>query len=66
MARTSMAELHNGLEMWLALSDSIPWSNFEPKCQAHVNIRRDTFIFSKNTEHDYWLFLHQENQKFDR
>lgn len=65
VARASLAELHNDLEMWLAQQDGVPWSILDPEYQAIANIRLESFFYTQDVAHDYWLYLHQERHKYD-
>lgn len=65
VARASLAELQNDLETWLAERECLPWSIKDPQHQAVSAIKLEPFVYTDDTLHDYWTYLHREKRKFD-
>jgi restriction system protein len=65
VARASLAELQNDLETWLAEREMVPWSAKKPEHQQVLNVKLEPFVYTDDTLHDYWTYLHRERRKFD-
>jgi four helix bundle suffix protein len=65
VAKGSLAELLGDLEDFLACRGSIPWSIHSEDYKAVNGIVLEPFVYTDDTLHDYWTYLHREKAKFD-
>lgn len=65
VAKGSLAELLGDLEDFLACRGSIPWSIHSEDYKAVNGITLEPLVYTDDTLHDYWTYLHREKAKFD-
>ena len=65
VAKASLSELQGDLEDYLVQKGSIPWSIHNPEHQAVMAIMLDSFEYTEDVLHDYWVFLLRQKKKFD-
>ena len=65
VAKASLSELQGDLEDYLIQKGSIPWSIHNPDHKGVVSIMLDSFEYTDDLLHDYWIYLLEQKRKFD-